>query len=567
MPEAALRPASLMDRLAVAHPSPAKFMHISRLLIRNFKCFRGEFILELDKGLNVLVGDNESGKSTILEAINLALSSVFHGRFLHHDLSEHIFNRAAVEAYIADPKIGPPEVLIELYFDGDGIDGLKGDGNSLKEKDAAGIKFSVRLDDEWKTDYAEFVKAGVLGIPIELYEISIESFARKPLKTRLIPLSSAFIDSSSARYQNGSDAYVSRIVRDFLENKERVALGKVHREMADAFRGNKQVGEINRKINEANNLLEGKQISLAVDLAARSAWETNLITCIDRIPFHFMGKGDQSIAKIAIALAHKKAQSANVLLVEEPENHLSHSRLNQVIAMMSGATGEKQIIMTTHSSFVANKANLSNLIMLHAGKTTRLRDLDPKTTKFFEKLAGYDTLRLLLCERAILVEGDSDELVVQKAYRQKHGKLPIERGTDVISVGTSFLRFLEIADKLKKSVSVVTDNDGDVTALKKKYADYMDTNAKAHIRICFDAVVDARALLSSGESFNFNTLEPRMVAANGYTTMKAILSMEIESEDALLKHMRANKTDCALAIFNTEREIKFPAYILEAVAT
>lgn len=111
-------------------------MHISKLLIRNFKCFKDDFVLELDRGLNVLVGDNESGKSTILEAINLALSGIFHGRFLHNDLSEHIFNRSAVEAYIGDPTVGPPEVMIELYLDGDGVDEYKGDGNWLKETDS-----------------------------------------------------------------------------------------------------------------------------------------------------------------------------------------------------------------------------------------------------------------------------------------------------------------------------------------------------------------------------------------------------------------------------------------------
>ncbi len=514
--------------------------------------------------MNVLVGDNNSGKSTILEGINLALSGVFHGRFLRNDLSEHVFNREAVEAYVADPKIGPPELLIELYFGGEGTDEYKGNGNSLKDQDAAGVKFSVRLDEQYRDLYAEFVKGGVTGLPIEYYEIAIESFARKTLTTRGISLSAAFIDSSSARYQNGSDAYVSRIVRDFLEDKERVALAKVHREMADSFRQNKEVGEVNKKINEANDLLDGRELSLAVDLAARSAWESNLITCIDQIPFHFIGKGEQSLAKIAIALAHKRAQNANVLLVEEPENHLSHSRLNQLIDMMSAANEEKQIVMTTHSSFVANKANLMHLIMLHDGKTTRLSELDPETSMFFQKLAGYDTLRLLLCKRAILVEGDSDELVVQKAYKLKHGKLPIELGVDVISVGTSFLRFLEIAEKLKKPVAVVTDNDGNVDALKKKYESYLGANAKEHIRICFDETIDARKEIA-GEIFNFNTLEPRMLDANGCAAMKELLGTAFDEEGKLLKHMRANKTDCALKIFNSEKDIKFPSYVTAAI--
>lgn len=539
-------------------------MHISKIVIRNFKCFRSDFELDFNNGMNVLVGDNDSGKSTILEAMNLALSGVFHGRFLRNDLSEHVFNREAVEAYVADPKIGPPELLIELYFDGEGVDEYKGNGNSLKDQDAAGIVFSVRLDEQYRDEYAEFVKGGVTGLPIEYYEIVVESFARKALTTRGISLSAAFIDSSGARYQNGSDAYVSRIVRDFLEDKERVALAKVHREMADAFRRNKEVGEVNKKINEANDLLDGRELSLAVDLAARSAWESNLITCIDRIPFHFIGKGEQSLAKIAIALAHKRAQNANVLLVEEPENHLSHSRLNQLIDMMSAANEEKQIMLTTHSSFVANKANLMHLIMLHDGKTTRLSELDPETSTFFQKLAGYDTLRLLLCKKAILVEGDSDELVVQKAYKLKYGKLPIERGVDVISVGTSFLRFLEIAEKLKKPVAVVTDNDGNVDALKKKYESYLGAKARDYICINFDEIIDTRKEIA-GESFNFNTLEPRMVAANGCAAMNEMLGTAFDEEEKLLKHMRANKTDCALKIFNFDKDVNFPAYVTAAI--
>ena len=69
--------------------------------------------------------------------------------------------------------------------------------------------------------------------------------------------------------------------------------------------------------------------------------------------------------------------------------------------------------------------------------------LPADTARYFSKLSGYDTLRLLLSEASILVEGDSDELVVQRAYMDGHGgRLPIQDGIDVVSVGTSFLRFL-----------------------------------------------------------------------------------------------------------------------------
>lgn len=147
--------------------------------------------------------------------------------------------------------------------------------------------------------------------------------------------------------------------------------------------------------------------------------------------------------------------------------------MNELLFAISNECSEKQILITTHSSFVANKLGLKNLILLSNNKTSRLNDLTEDTHDFFMKLSGYDTLRMLLCKKAILVEGDSDELVVQRAYLDKYGKLPIEDNIDVISArNLSFLRYLEIAKQLMIPVCVVTDNDGDTDALERKYAAY-----------------------------------------------------------------------------------------------
>lgn len=137
---------------------------------------------------------------------------------------------------------------------------------------------------------------------------------------------------------------------------------------------------------------------------------------------------------------------------------------------------------------MANKLGLDNLLLLENQRIVKVSNLP--SAAFFKKVSGYDTLRLILCKKAILVEGDSDELVLQKAYMmQNEGKLPIQDQIDVISVGTSFLRFLELADALNTPVVVVTDNDGDINALKKKYSNYLGGNAKPHIKICYSSLI------------------------------------------------------------------------------
>ena len=205
-------------------------------------------------------------------------------------------------------------------------------------------------------------------------------------------------------------------------------------------------------------------------------------------------------------------------------------------------------------------------MLLDNHETVKIKDL--ASADFFKKIAGYDTLRLMLCKKALLVEGDSDELVVQKAYMQQNGgRLPIQDGIDVISVGTSFLRFLEIASCLKKPTAVVTDNDGDVEALKRKYADYLGENQKPFIKICFDETVDTGTLKIGPADYNYNTLEPKMLKANNRDLFNGIFGTKYTSDDDLRKHMKQNKTECAMALFDTTETIVFPDYILEAIKT
>jgi putative ATP-dependent endonuclease of the OLD family len=536
-------------------------MKIKKIKIENFKCFE-KFELDLNPNVNILVGNNEAGKSTILEAIQLALTGLFNGKPVKNELTEYLFNTNAVRKYLESPSIELPHILIEIYFEDSAYPLFEGSGNSEKTDKQSGVSLKIAFDDKYSVEYNELLKkpSELKTLPIEYYEIFWASFARDSITSRSIPLKTAFIDSSNNRYQNGSDVYISRIIRENLEHEDVVCISQAHRQMRDSFMSNSVIEKINEKIRTTTTLSK-KEIKLSVELLSKNAWENSLMTYLDDIPFHFIGKGEQCIVKTELALGHKKAQEANVILIEEPENHLSHTKLNGLISRLKESSKDKQIIVSTHSSFVANKLGLESLILLNDKKTLKLNDLQNETKKFFEKIAGYDTLRLLLCKKAILVEGDSDELIIQKAYFIKNGKLPIENEVDVISTGISFLRFLEIAVKINKKVVVVTDNDSDVEALKKKYVDYIGVNQKSNIKICFDEVIDDGSM----SDFNYNTLEPKLLKANNLTTLNTVLGKTYSTDDELLKYMNKNKTECALRVFDSTEQIEFPEYILEAI--
>lgn len=532
---------------------------VERLKIHNYKCFK-EFEIEFNDGISIIVGDNEEGKSTILEALQLALSGMLNGRTLFSEVYENLFNNEIVDEYIRSlqttEKQQLPTILIEVFLKGDDLAKFEGDGNSFEGK-RCGLAFKVCFNELYQDEYNALIQNGdVKSLPVEYYKIERYTFARASITNRSIPLKSVIIDSSSTRFQNGSDVYISKIIKDNLEEKEIAALSQSFRMIKESFGEVDAIEAINRKVSE-NAGISTKKVTVTVDMSVKNSWETVLMTYIDDVPFHQVGKGEQCLIKTNLALSHKKARTSNLILIEEPENHLSHARLNELLDSITKRCVDKQLIITTHSSYVANKLNLKNLILLANKKTIRFIDLDEGDANYFQKLPGYNTLRLILARSAILVEGPSDELIVQRAFMDKHGCLPIQAGIDIISVsGLSFKRFLEIAKRIERKVAVVTDNDGDYEKkVIKKYEAFKD-----------DACI--RVFASSDNQLK--TLEPQFARANDsrLSDLRAALGINEEdypSEQDVSDYMENNKTDWALCVFESSNRFNFPDYIVEAI--
>lgn len=493
--------------------------------------------------------------------------------WIRGNLTQYLFNYQVIRQYIENINNGiaveAPYILIELYMNNN-FPILEGDKFSEKNNTGkvSGIALRIALDEKYHAEYETLISVDKLAsLPIEYYDVEWYSFARKALTSRSIPIKSAFIDVGFSKFQNGSDVYISRIVQNMLDTEEKTKVAQAFRKVKETFSQDPSIDQINSKISRLSKL-SNKEIALTVDLGAQSTWDGSLITQLDNIPFDFIGKGEQAVVKTDLALSNKKAEESSVILIEEPECHISHARLNQLLKSIKDNYEDKQIIISTHSSFVSNKLGLDNLIMLNQQKPIRFDNLESKD--FFEKVAGYDTLRFILCKKAILVEGDSDELILQRAYMDNHdGRLPIEDGVEIISVGTSVLRFLEIAKEINLPVKVVTDNDGNVKALEKKYEDYIGKNRKDYIEICYDTKEDTGTLMlgkKSEKPFNYNTLEPLLLKANSLKALNIIFDTKYLEEDELHKYMKANKTDCALKIFSSDSKINYPEYIMRAIS-
>ncbi len=511
--------------------------------------------LSLNPDLNIIVGNNECGKSTLLEAVQLALSGQLNGRPLQTELHPFLFNSEVVIDYIAKLKgkvaAPPPSILIELYLsEVPELAKLKGINNTAKV-DCPGISLSISFNEEYADEFGKYVSDPNLirTIPIEYYQINWRSFADNEITARSIALKPSFIDASSIRNNVTANRYVVDIVKESLSESQKVDLALAYRMMKDAFIQEPKVQSINDALAKKQGHISDKTLTVSLDTSSRASWEAGIMPHLNEVPLTLIGKGEQNSIKIKLAL--ESSADSHVILIEEAENHLSFSNLNSLIGHIGTKRGMRQLLITTHSSFVLNKLGVEAVILFNRDSWMTLKDLKPDTHDYFMRLPGHDTLRLILAKRVILVEGPSDELIVQIAYKKKHGKMPLQDAIDVISVNSlAFKRFLEIAALLKRSAAVVTDNDGSVADLKAKYKDYEGT---ADIHIFYDNDEACR------------TLEPQLLKANGKAAIEKILGRKFTTDETLLHYMTENKADCALAFFGTAEPWTVPEYIWKAV--
>lgn len=546
-------------------------LHIKEVRIAGFKRF-SNLQVNLTPGINIIVGDNDSGKSTLLEAIVAAVNGQYRGAPLTRNLSEDLFNAELVSDYLgkinSHENCEPPEILIEIVFDGDEdtVALYRGDCNS-KGANESGISLKISLDiDSFAEEYQEFIESGeCYGIPIEYYACSWSTFARKNIRLAGIKFGASLIGSGNASAWSNSRAMVSRIARGVLDPRDQIAISQVHRRIRNEFSTDEAISSINEKISRETNSLTRKSVKFGFEAGTVNSWESGIVTTLEDIPFSNVGDGTKSIVSTELALSKSKDRKRDVILLEEPENHLSHTKLNMLLDDVKKRCDDVQLVITTHSSFVANKMELRNLILLNGDYSTTLSSLHEDTSRFFMKAPGYKTLRVLLCNVAILVEGDADELVIQRAYMDAHdGRLPIQDGIDVISVGTSFLRFMEIAVLIGKPVVSVTDNDGDIESLEKKYENFpFITSVEAED---LQTVSYPERLLPEGnrEKVNYNTLESEIYSSAGYEALGRILDKITPDRDKSLNYMENHKTDVALAIFDSNDKIEYPEYIIRA---
>ena len=453
-------------------------MYLTNLKILNFRKYGvkpdGSPGLSIDfkAGLNLIIGENDSGKTAIIDAIKLVLGTQSNDWF---KLDESDF-------YVDQEGNRADLLRIECLFTG------------FKDHEAASFIEWLHFDKDSKQRFLKVSLEGHPGVNLHgkkvFYNIKIgldeesvipSAEAREKLKAiYLKPLRDTASELIPKRNSRLSQILSSHKVFENQENHPLLELMKTANEgIADYFNGEgKSILEsINeyylRRFSLKHNALTSKFCISDTELK-RILEKLELKGLSDKFEHDStLGLGSNNLLFIAaemLLLEREDFPGLKLALVEEIEAHLhpqSQVNLIEFLEEESENIGF-QIILTSHSPQIASKVDLSKIILC---RNSNAYSLDYDKTKLSR--SDYEFLRrflddtksnLFFANGIIIVEGPSENLLLP-ALAEFIDRPLHKYGVSIVNVGsTALLRYAKILqrhgeDHMGIPVAVVTDRD------------------------------------------------------------------------------------------------------------
>lgn len=544
-------------------------MYLKKLVISGFRPFNNEVEIHLNKGLNLLVGENASGKSSIVDAIRFLLNE---DEYVKNGIRDEDFNNSSEEKNIF----------------------IKGIFSELTEMEK--VKYLSWLNNDMEA---------ILNI-----EISKELDGRKNYKKRIWSSESK---STAFEWELLNDiqcVYLPalRDVEKRMQSYRGSRLSRLILNLTEKERKNKKEQglkmDLENDLNQFNStLINHIEISKAQtlindslkDCVGNTFGQTTKIQfnnvsyekIIDTLKLMFYPKteagnvdfldllenslGYNNLIYISTILAEFEGlkdeySSPRILLIEEIEAHI-HPQLQLKIMKFLQKQAEQndiQLIVTTHSPILASTVDINNIISLNIKqnrdiKITSLFDcnLFEEDRKFINRWLDATKSTMLFSKGNIFVEGLAESMLIPKfaeVYMETLGegftKTLEEAGISVINMnGIFFDKFIKLycgykpnqilksedeskkdykqreknfleksnydeteyekVDKIDIKCAILTDNDPDKKTLPTNEDDIKGKNPKLYLKDQLNSMCDNCKVFT-----NLKTLEYDLAIAN-----------------------------------------------------
>ncbi|PQJ78964.1 ATP-dependent nuclease [Polaribacter porphyrae] len=445
--------------------------------------FRGLDNLEVDfEPTSVLVGTNNAGKTTLLKALQLALSNSFQ---ITDD--DFFFSDAIIRSII----------IIDVLFIS-----IDDNGNQIPE-----------FEDKWSTVITENrITIDSAGNQILAFRTIIEENLIRKTFTKKQFIIDEWPDFKSDEdgfwyeqiYQTSLSFYFDEIPffyldanRDILEDlKSKTSfLGKLLSSINYSDEDKKTIEDLVKELNKETIDRSDVLTSLHSILEELDTAMDNPNNTVDITPFtkklrdlnkgvkinysqfsmEYHGMGTRSWSSLlilkAFILQNMNLADASqvayypIIAIEEPESHLHPNAQKKLYSQINNIVGQK--ILSTHSSYIAGSAQLYEIRSICKNTT------DTTIGKFDETGLNNEDIRkiyrqvtntrgeLFFSKLVILFEGETEEQVLPITIERYFEKSSIELGVDFIGVGGSgnYLPFIRFFEAFNIPYLIFSDNE------------------------------------------------------------------------------------------------------------
>ena len=467
-------------------------MYISEIKIDGYKNCNIKSTISFNPGLNILVGENASGKTTIIDAIRMILRDSEQKYVTEDDFYKSFDNEEQRKNVLIDLKMGnlsPEERITFLSWCN------------------AEFEAELHLEIEKEPNQKGYFKKSIWGGKSKSSAFEEETFDY--IDTIYLPA----LRNAEEKLTNGKKSRLALLLKHQYKDEVR------KKQLVDAF------SEFNQSIikNEDNKYSEIEQAKKDINTAMKESMGTvfgqsvnlqfsessfvSILQNIKMVFFPHMGEMDEkkfrdvainslgynNLLYIATVFAELEVVNKNnslftVLLIEEPEAHLHPQIQSKLIKYLQKMANEKQnlqIIVTTHSAVIAASVGVDAIIHIKGTETgitaKKIFDfqLDDNVKKYLNRWMDITKSTLLFSKGVILVEGICEAMllpalaaIVLAEYNQGRDEtLPAsleEAGVSVVNVnGINFKYFFPLLydtegwdiERLPIRCSGITDKD------------------------------------------------------------------------------------------------------------
>jgi putative ATP-dependent endonuclease of OLD family len=448
-------------------------MYLCAVDIRNFRSFEA-LRIELQPGLNVLVGRNNTGKTNLLEAIRHALgpsASRGDALWLERDDFYRLSATDTVERTIS----------ITLTFTG-----LTDDQRTYFYEivdfdlaDLAKSKVIIRFEASWPKGKKQALIKRTGGPPIaEPPEVPTRLLESLPIT--FLPA----LRDAEASLAPGYRSRLAALLRDMAARRGGTTeedIKGIYIAANQALEKHTLIGTTRSSLQGTTKELAGTDYSASAIRAAEVEFEKilrSLQVQMEGSPIGSLsanGLGYNNLLYMAVVLEHLKSPDPDeypMFLVEEPEAHL-HPQLTMLLAdylsTQTPGPNTPQTIVTTHSPTLAASVPPNRLQVLFIDQMTRKPQcnslakagMNLKEQGDLQRMMDITRATLYFAKGVVLVEGISEALLIPVLAKRLGYDLAKLHISVIPICGVAFETFKKLLDPLMLGIPVAVITDAD----------------------------------------------------------------------------------------------------------